>query len=632
MPNKPIIDIDVNDEQFKKFYELYKEYQGDLEKMPDAWKKIGAATTQSHEAAAAIAGAFVESMSEAVGHAKDLSRYLKLATEAQKQFGSATHHGESALKKMAKEAKEVGESIFGIGKYLFKLGAMGVGAFAGGLFGIDRLAVSSVGNERSARGLGMSTGQFRAFDTDMGRYVNQSTLGSIANAQNDYVGRVWLQRASGLTQSQVMATNAGDLASRIAIRAHNWWNSTPAAQHTEANLQATGFLQSGLTMEDMRRLGNSSLQELQKGRSDYLRDSATLDYRKGSTDALFDFSRNVKLAGQQLQTAFSDKLSQLNKSGALSKFIANLEKDGEKLINGVLTPKNLDAVEKGMTSLASYLGSDNFHKTLSGFVTAIQDVTNAVLWAANLIHPGENTSNDALKKPGALQSGGIGKWAAQHAKAILDGKSSLASKDSVVFSALKNLAYANGWDPVTGKAVADELSPSGASVSLGGYHNPGNLRSAKGFPTVKGFAKFGSDAQGYAAMASLLKRYPKLYNASSIDSIIRTYAPASENDDATYIANVSKWTGFGAKQQLDLNNPEVLSKLMAAMVRQENGITITPQQVQDQVAKGQGGNLSSADLTRTLAALSSRRGTAVNITITNKAGANVAVSANSGGI
>lgn len=40
MPNKPIIDIDVNSQEFKEFYDLFKKYKEDLGEMPDSWKVI----------------------------------------------------------------------------------------------------------------------------------------------------------------------------------------------------------------------------------------------------------------------------------------------------------------------------------------------------------------------------------------------------------------------------------------------------------------------------------------------------------------------------------------------------------------------------------------------------------------
>ena len=127
MPNKPIISIDVNDQQFKAFFELFQQFKGQMGELPEEWKQVGQSAQESHEAMAGAAGAIVDSMLQAKNHAADLSQHLKGAVEAQKQFRLVTSEGETGLKRMGKEAKELADTLFGIGKFLFKLGAIGVG-------------------------------------------------------------------------------------------------------------------------------------------------------------------------------------------------------------------------------------------------------------------------------------------------------------------------------------------------------------------------------------------------------------------------------------------------------------------------------------------------------------------------
>jgi hypothetical protein len=43
MANKPIIQINVDDEQFKSFFELYKQFHANVEELPDEWRDVGAA-------------------------------------------------------------------------------------------------------------------------------------------------------------------------------------------------------------------------------------------------------------------------------------------------------------------------------------------------------------------------------------------------------------------------------------------------------------------------------------------------------------------------------------------------------------------------------------------------------------
>jgi hypothetical protein len=132
-------------------------------------------------------------------------------------------------------------------------------------------------------------------------------------------------------------------------------------------------------------------------------------------------------------------------------------------------------------------------------------------------------------------------------------------------------------------------------------------------------------------MADLLQSYPEKKHADTLTKIINTYAPASDNNnDAAYIADVAKRTGFNPDQKLNLNDPATLTKLISAMVRHENGTRITPDDVREEVASGRGqpSAVNSTDMTALIQILARQTNSAAKVTIFNKAGANVAVSTN----
>lgn len=127
--------------------------------------------------------------------------------------------------------------------------------------------------------------------------------------------------------------------------------------------------------------------------------------------------------------------------------------------------------------------------------------------------------------------------------------------------------------------------PIKSNSNPGQRNNPGNIRAPG---QTKGFVKFSSEEEGLRAIAHQLQLYASGNSAAAkhrkletIASIINTYAPSSENDTASYISDVSKRTGFGANQKLDLNDKAVLAKLVAAITKHENNKTnYTPAQVQ----------------------------------------------------
>lgn len=107
-------------------------------------------------------------------------------------------------------------------------------------------------------------------------------------------------------------------------------------------------------------------------------------------------------------------------------------------------------------------------------------------------------------------------------------------------------------------------------------HNPGNLTAA---PNTTGhdygnghvYAQFANMHDGLAAMSrQLMLDADKGINR--IDELVKKYAPRrAGNNTASYIRMVSGQTGFHPSQALDLHDPAILSSLMNAMIKMENG-------------------------------------------------------------
>lgn len=122
------------------------------------------------------------------------------------------------------------------------------------------------------------------------------------------------------------------------------------------------------------------------------------------------------------------------------------------------------------------------------------------------------------------------------------------------------------------------ISPSSSSAPLSRAernNNPGNLeyRGQAGAVPESGsgrFAKFGSTAEGVSALVKQLQRYGSR-GLNTVDKIINTYAPDSENNTKAYIEAITKRLGVNADQQLDLSNPDTLSGLVKGISRHESG-------------------------------------------------------------
>lgn len=123
----------------------------------------------------------------------------------------------------------------------------------------------------------------------------------------------------------------------------------------------------------------------------------------------------------------------------------------------------------------------------------------------------------------------------------------------------------NGWlfgsSGGTGNTIADR------------NNNPGNLRPVGG----TGFTSHESPLDGWMAMARQIRLYFTGKSAAagfkklqSIWDIIHKYAPASDNNDPEAYSNfVASMMGVGAKDTLNLSDPQQFSNLLQAMSRKE---------------------------------------------------------------
>ncbi|WP_033782117.1 hypothetical protein [Pantoea sp. 9140] len=121
-------------------------------------------------------------------------------------------------------------------------------------------------------------------------------------------------------------------------------------------------------------------------------------------------------------------------------------------------------------------------------------------------------------------------------------------------------------------------------------NNPGNLNYAgqAGAMLERSggrFAKFQSAYDGLRAMARQLMLYARR-GINSVEGIISTWAPSSENNTGAYVNAISSRLGVDPKAALNLQNPQVLSQLMNGIIHHENGRNIYSSELVSRAASG----------------------------------------------
>lgn len=109
-------------------------------------------------------------------------------------------------------------------------------------------------------------------------------------------------------------------------------------------------------------------------------------------------------------------------------------------------------------------------------------------------------------------------------------------------------------------------------------NNPGNIRHSSqtwvGQATEQhdpDFVTFKSAAYGIRALVKTLLTYQTAHGCKTIRQMIARWAPPNENDTAAYIADVSTRCGVSPDQTVDAHNPEIMTPLVKAIIRHENG-------------------------------------------------------------
>ena len=107
--------------------------------------------------------------------------------------------------------------------------------------------------------------------------------------------------------------------------------------------------------------------------------------------------------------------------------------------------------------------------------------------------------------------------------------------------------------------------------------NPGNIKLGTDWDGLADeqsdpvFCVFSEAVWGIRALMRILLTYRFTHNRKNIDSIIKRWAPPSENDTDAYIVFVSKKMGIEPMDMID-NSIEAYLPLVKAIIQMENGM------------------------------------------------------------
>lgn len=307
MAARPIIDVEIHDEAFRKFLDLFKEYQGMLDEQPAGWNDINKASEGAFTASTKAMEEVALALSAVTAELAAVSTSLAASVEHQNKLKVATDKTETSTARLARTAKSAASAFTSVAKLLTIGGALSGLATGVGLFGMDRLAGSVFGQRRSALGLGVTSGQQAAFRVNYGNLIDSdSLLGNVANGRND-LSQQWAFRAMGIGQDQEDGMNNADLSAAMTRRARDIWQHGP---HTQQFAEARGLTQF-FSMEELRRLGSSSDADMNGAETGRRRDEGSMSESDAVQRQWVELEKQLRRAGLQIEASLVNGLTPL---------------------------------------------------------------------------------------------------------------------------------------------------------------------------------------------------------------------------------------------------------------------------------------------------------------------------------
>ena len=544
MGTKSIIDVEINDKEFGEFKKKFDDYTKAVADSRKEWQKTTGVAKVVAGASNEITAAIAAQTALLLKSSKEQERAAKSSRDTEKSWKSISGYAKGTASSIASATTSLIKWA-GIGSILS--GLLGVGS----IFGLDRLAAGVAGTRRASLGVGVSAGESKAFGLNFGRFVSDSFLSSVAEAQGDVTRRAGFYGA-GLGEGDLGGSPA-DVSVKLLRSLKKIADQTDPRFYSQ--VIAARQLQQFISPDDLRRLRGTSSEEIESQIEKYQRDRQKLDVEPDAQRKWTDFYTQLSRAGEQIENTFVKVLTPI--APGFVKLSEGIEKFIETIGNSDTLKKWIEDVGGAIERLAKYIATPEFDRNVRSFVSGIAGMAEIMGRFIKLF--GSETDKEISKKS---------EWDTNP----LTGRPPRDEGDRKL----------NGWMRyLLGQRV-------GGVAGDRPLNNPGNLRPPG---QSSGFMQYPTEEAGIKAMARQLGLYYRRDKIDTISGIVSKYAPSSENDTKAYIDAVSRRTGYGANEKLDLDNADVLSRIMSAMTKQENHKSnYTPSGIKVIIENNTGGN------------------------------------------
>jgi len=361
---KSIIEVEIQDGQWKKFSEQVKGYQEELKKMPGQWGAVGKSLAKTQGVGAKFLATIKENAKQ-FKEANTLAGKMTLALKASDRM--ATSLARNTLT-VARNMKDATKSLLSWGSIMGLIsGVLG----AGGLFGIARMAASVSSGQSNAMRTGGSYGGSKAAGIAYGQAMGgeggvQSLLETFAKEKES--GGVAFRRL-GMGEEQWKGKAPSDILGPFLKAVQEAYKNAPKG--AEARVMET--LAPDIDFNTIKQLSQTNIDQLEKT---YESNKRALELSKGTQDAYANFKRTLDAAGEKIENVFVKGLRPLIPgltalSGAVAKALSTIMKS--PLIGGMIK-----GAGKSVETFAHYLTSEEFSNDMRSFLEEIKKIGKAM--------------------------------------------------------------------------------------------------------------------------------------------------------------------------------------------------------------------------------------------------------------
>jgi hypothetical protein len=374
---KSILDIEINDDAFKRFRDLFSQYNEELKAQPQAWGTVGeeiAAATEGMAALTATVSAQREIYHEEEQALSRQNAEAKKLLDQEREREKTSKRTWDNLKGAAGAIKNGTVELIrwvGIGSIIGGL----VGS--GGLFGLDAIAQGVSRTRRAALGVGVNPGELQASQVAFGQWIDpRANLEATAGAAGD-LGKSWIWRSLGVNPEQ----NGLDRQEQLFQRARQVTTSTPANMLTQTAAR-TG-LDQVFSMDELRAIRAMTDEDMR-----------THEVNLRNARKNIDLSNKVAAEWQNLDVTLQTSKLQIEDTfiralAPLVPMLGDLSKEIAKTISAFLTNPHLKEwigeFAQGVGTIATTIGSPEFQDKARQFVNNFALVVDGLVAGLRLL-------------------------------------------------------------------------------------------------------------------------------------------------------------------------------------------------------------------------------------------------------